>query len=139
MQSRLLKLEIHEMEELSKSSQDLAVKLALEMANQPAPPIPDFPLDSKYSDAEKLADIIDDTLSSLNEADNVYGSDKYSSSSSSTDKNEPKVSDSEAKASCVDWKAKYEVVTGVSWGKLPYDLQQKWMKYNCDHLIAASL
>lgn len=137
LQSRLLKLEASEMEELSKSSQDLAVKLALQMASEPAPPMPDFPLDSKYTDAEKLADAVDDTLASLNKDDYLYGSElsdpKYTSTK---DKDEPAVSDSEAKTACLDWKSKYEVVPGVSWGKLPYDLQQKWMKYTCDQHIA---
>lgn len=136
IQSRLAKLESQEIEELTKTSQSDAVDLALLLASYPAPPIPDFPLDKKYEDAESLADMIDDTLS---RKDDNYD---YKMSSlddvPSTKKIEPVISDTEAKKACNDWKTKYEVVIGVSWGKLPYDLQGKWMSYHCDlHLAAA--
>jgi hypothetical protein len=40
------------MEAITKQSQDEAVKIALLLANQPAPPMPEFELDPKYEDAE---------------------------------------------------------------------------------------
>jgi len=43
------------------------------------------------------------------------------------------ISDAEAQKTCTEWKDKYSVVIGVSWGSLPYDLQQKWMSYSCDY------
>lgn len=136
IQSRLAKLEAQEIEELTKSSQSDAVDLAILLAAYPAPPIPDFPMDKKYTDAESLADMIDDTLSNKD--------DNYDYKMSSLDdvptktKVEPVVSDTEAKKACNDWKTKYEVVIGVSWGKLPYDLQGKWMSYHCDQHLAAA-
>jgi len=148
LQSRLVKIEANEMEKIMQSSQDQAVKIALELAKEPPPPRPDFELDTKYNDAESLADIIDDILGSTEESLSYseseldgYGSSysKDSSSSSSSYKKIPAVSDAEEKVSCLDWKSKYEVITGVSWGKLPYDLQQKWFAYHCDQHVSAAV
>lgn len=36
------------------------------------------------------------------------------------------------KRSCYEWKDAYSVLVGVSWGKLPFELQQKWELYNCN-------
>ena len=36
------------------------------------------------------------------------------------------------KRSCFEWRDQYEVLVGVSWGKLPFELQQKWELYNCN-------
>lgn len=36
------------------------------------------------------------------------------------------------KRSCFEWRDGYAVLVGVSWGKLPFDLQQKWELYNCN-------
>eukprot|EP01041_Mallomonas_annulata_P008381 gene8381-17285_t len=135
MQSRLTKLEISELEKISQQSQDQAVKIALELAGQPAPPMPDFPLDPKYTDAESLADIIDDVLSS-EESGSYEAGLVEGYKPSSYKKEEPTLSDADASTTCLDWKSKYEVITGVSWGKLPYDLQLKWMTYHCDQHIS---
>jgi hypothetical protein len=52
LQSRLVKLEASELDEITKKSQDEAIKVALLLANQPAPPMPEFELDPKYKNAE---------------------------------------------------------------------------------------
>ena len=43
------------------------------------------------------------------------------------------LTDAEATKMCMDWKTKYNVVVGASWGDLPYDLQQKWLSNSCDY------
>ena len=60
VQTKLGKLEIIELEELTRQSQDEAVRIALMLAAQPAPPMPEFAIDPKYTDPEKLADLVDD-------------------------------------------------------------------------------
>ena len=32
----------------------------------------------------------------------------------------------------------YRVSIGVSWGDLPYNLQQKWLEYSCDYHMSDS-
>lgn len=49
------------------------------------------------------------------------------------EKSESVITDAEAYKICTEWKEKYTVVIGVSWGNLPYDLQQKWVEYSCDY------
>ncbi len=46
------------------------------------------------------------------------------------------LSDSDARHICSDWKNEHNVVVGVSWGSLPFQLQQKWMQYSCDYLLS---
>jgi len=36
------------------------------------------------------------------------------------------------KRSCFEWRDTYGVLVGVSWGKLPFELQGKWELYNCN-------
>jgi hypothetical protein len=42
----------------------------------------------------------------------------------------------EQRKECQEWKEKYGVVTGVSWGELPYDLQIRWKDSNCDYYLS---
>lgn len=134
LQYKLMKLEKSELDIITKQSQDEAVKIALILASQPAPPIPDFEIDPKYKDAESIADLIDDVFGRVGSGQDYAGGsefeDKKSGGASSV------ITDPEALKNCNDWKEKYAVVIGVSWGNLPYDLQQKWMEYSCDyHLV----
>jgi hypothetical protein len=36
------------------------------------------------------------------------------------------------KRSCFEWRDTFGVLVGVSWGKLPFELQGKWELYNCN-------
>ena len=156
VQRKLYKLEKQELEELSKISKDEAIRITLDLAKHPVPPMPDFDLDYKYKDHEKLADLIDDVTKEASADDYVdsYGydddlqaaakkkkssSDVKSSSSSSSSLSDSKttLTDAEATKICEEWKKNYSVVTGVSWGNLPYDLQKKWIEYSCDYHIPA--
>ena len=135
MQSKLGKLERQELESISQESQDEAVRISLLLASQPAPPMPHFYMDSKYTDPEKLADAIDDKFEHFESKDD----DKQGSSKSSKydDYKASSISDADALKECEDWKAMYSVVVGVSWGNLPQDLQQKWMQYSCDYHLGS--
>ena len=50
-----------------------------------------------------------------------------------TTSNQVHLSDIESTKLCNEWKGNYSVVPGVSWGDLPFDLQQKWLHYSCDY------
>ena len=129
MQTKLGKLEHQELELISQESQDEAVRISLLLASQPAPPMPHFYMDQKYTDAEALADIIDDKF----EAKDDYEKDSKKKFKYDDFTEEASITDAEAAKACEKWKADYSVVIGVSWGSLPQDLQQKWMQYSCDY------
>jgi len=46
------------------------------------------------------------------------------------------LSDADARHICAEWKKEHNVVVGVSWGSLPFQLQQKWLQYACDYLLS---
>lgn len=96
--------------------------------------MPDFPLDKTYSDNEKLADLIDDVFGKDSEEESL----DFSSSYEKKEKKKESITDAEAEKVCNEWKAKYKVSIGVSWGELPYDLQQKWVEYSCDYHMSDS-
>jgi hypothetical protein len=139
LQTRLIQLETSELDKLSKQSQDEAVRIALLLAAQPAPPMPEFEMDSKYKDAEALADLVDDIFGKVGEGSGA-GLDNMEVDGYEDDKKEEEpaftITDADALKQCTDWKEKYSVVIGVSWGNLPYDLQQKWVEYSCDYHLA---
>ena len=147
MQANLYKLERIEYNELSLRANNEAVEIALLLAAHPAPPMPVFPLDSQYENAESLANAIDDLFSKDNPVDLDYyaagNGDKNGKDPSegffmdggqdAVGETAPAITDTEAVATCTEWKTKYNVIVGASWGDLPYDLQQKWLEYSCDY------
>ena len=144
MQTNLYKIEQIEYNALTVHANNEAVEMALLLAAHPAPPMPLFPLDEKYMDAEALADAIDDIFSKEGALDQEFygigggneGLDKDNDMFNVGGQLEDPVNaitDAEAVAVCTEWKEKYHVVVGASWGELPYDLQQKWLEYSCDY------
>lgn len=137
LQSNLLRIEQKEYQELVQQSKDEAVKIALFLASHPAPPMPEFIMESQYEDAEKLADVIDDVFGKSGQMNDDKSTDFEGGLEMMDDKEvqaqEPQLSDAEAIKVCTEWQTKYNVVAGVSWGDLPYDLQQKWLTYSCDY------
>jgi hypothetical protein len=137
IKSKLVKIETEELQRISKQSQDEAVRLALILAAQPSPPFPDFSIDPKYGNAEELANVIDDVFGNIGKNEGSEQQFSYSLEGGETlnelknDINIP--TDAEASKLCNEWKKNYNVITGVSWGDLPYDLQQKWLQYSCDY------
>lgn len=146
LQSRLVKLEATELDEITRRSQDEAVRLVLLLAAQPAPPMPEFELDPKYQDAEKLADAIDDFFGKSGGKDDYNEEERKQWEEFDDDDKSPKkvekesltITDAEATTQCNEWREKYSVVQGSSWGSLPFDLQQKWLTYSCDYHFSAA-
>lgn len=132
LQSKLLTLETKEIDLINKESADEAVRLALTLSQFPPPPVPLFEMDDNYRNAEKLADAVDDVFSQVGRGEETFKDDF---SSGRMDDNEQKlaITDKEAEDKCQEWKEKYQVAVGVSWGNLPYDLQQQWLTYSCDY------
>jgi hypothetical protein len=135
IQSRVLQVEHEHFQELSRNSQDEAVKVSLLLSNaeRSMSRAPEFDLNPKYRNADILADAINELLKRVDDTGSDNSFDLASShedaapvDSSST------VSESEMARLCKEWKTNYNVITGVSWGELTYDLQQKWTQYSCD-------
>jgi hypothetical protein len=157
LEQRLVIQEASELAKLQEHSQDEAVRVALQLASQPSPTTPEFPLDVKYLDAEILADAIDELLEHAGEegddddkkddfllvkggsgSSSGGGADQWGvgasggSSGGSVGNPDAGLSDEEILKLCSEWKTKYSVVQGVSWGHLPFDLQGRWLKVKCD-------
>lgn len=148
-QSHLYKLETKELDELSERSQDEAVKIALQLASQPAPPMVEYVIDPMYLDAEILADAIDSALGHIDDEEKenrgntgrFFGGTRERGDDNEKDDDlfntsKDRISDAEAIKICGEWKSLYSVIKGVSWGNLPYDLQKKWVNYNCDYHLS---
>lgn len=136
LETNLYKLEKKEFEELSQRSKDEAVKAALYLATHPAPTFPDYPLDPEYEEnMEKVADLVDDVYNQVKDDDKMVDRADREENGSEGDPNngDVSISDAEAFTFCSEWKETYNVVAGVSWGNLPYNLQQKWLEYSCDY------
>ena len=139
VQAKIQKVELQHLEELTHSSQDEAVRVALLLAEKHVNPVPEFDLNPKYFDAEVLADAISEVFKNVEHYDEVI---KDSSSGKKVLREADRVevetiTDTEASRLCSQWQTNYHVVKGVSWGDLPYDLQQKWVHYSCDSHIEA--
>jgi hypothetical protein len=146
MQSNLFKLEQQEYQELQSGS--AAVEIALLLAQNPAPPMPVYPLDEKYLDAEVLADAID-VLFAKDESIDVGGdsgfgapADQEWEQSMRAEHGQGKgiesfaINDADAMKACSEWKTQYHVIVGTSWGDLPFDLQETWFEYSCDAVLS---
>ena len=48
------------------------------------------------------------------------------------------LTDAEATAQCTEWKTMHNVIIGVSWGSLPFDLQKKWLEISCDYHLSTA-
>lgn len=131
LQRSLSHVEQSELNRLEEVSQEESVKISLLLASQPIPKMPEFQLNG--NDIEKIADIVDDVLGQspkdlenfANGNDNVYG----------TGNEEPisVVSDADAHKQCTEWKDRYNVDVGTTWGTLPFELQEKWIAMGCDY------
>lgn len=131
MQSELLKVEDREYKELSSKSTDEAIRISLYLASHPAPPMPVFNLESQYMDAETLADAIDDVFATSGDPEFEFMKEYGSEFKEEFEEFNP-LTDAEATKVCTELKEKYNVIIGVSWGDLPYDLQQTWVMNSCD-------
>jgi len=66
-------------------------------------------------------------------------SSTYTTTAGKQDQTWETLTDAQSTSLCSEMREKYSVVPGVSWGSLPYDLQQRWIHYSCDlHLTSSS-
>jgi hypothetical protein len=140
LETNLYRLGKKEFEELSQRSKDDAVKAALYLSTHPAPTFPEYPLDAEYGEnMEEVADILDDVYNQVKDNDKMMKrSEEFDDKEGDlTGVMDIGVTDADAIKLCSEWKDKYNVVVGVSWGNLPYDLQQNWLKYSCDYHLQA--
>jgi hypothetical protein len=128
-------VEEREYKELSGKSADEAVSTSLYLASHPAPPVPVFALVPQYLDAEKLADAIDEIFarSGYPEFESLSGGSGSGSSEEEFKEEFSPLTDAEAMQVCTEMKEQFHVIVGVSWGDLPFDLQNKWLANSCDY------
>lgn len=130
------------MQQLAEHSKDEAVRIALRIASQGAPPMPQFVFESSLNDPENLANFIDDAFQQEKPVPEEFGEMSYGAAreayASQLEQNMEleKLSDEEAEKMCSEWKLFYDVKVGVSWGNLPFELQSKWRAYGCDYLLS---
>lgn len=164
VQNRLAAVDVKEMKKLVESSKDEAVRIALDLVTHRAPPMPEYKVDDKYRDPNELSGLIDDMFQDqvnkeeensaefgafggeemlLRDAgqeqgkyDDQLGFEGEEAEQLKEEEEGVDISDEERKTICRDWKQTYNVVTGVSWGSLPFELQGDWKRYECDHFIA---
>jgi hypothetical protein len=152
VQSRTLKLESSETEQLFSSVQDEAIRLALLLQTHPSPPYPGFPYEQEvgggYANLEpfELDDKLkaregmywDDISYQKEEGKGKDGSWEAGNVWTENYQSEGALTDAEATKLCGEWKGNYSVVPGVSWGNLPFDLQQQWLHNSCDYHLSDS-
>jgi hypothetical protein len=140
LKQHLKLLEDNEIKELIRGAEEEAIRLALVLDQYPAPPMPYFDFHEYRDDPSKLADTVNDIFSSTD--DRKYESPQDDDEGYKMDDEHvakygdtPPLSDEEKRKTCTEWKDKYEVKVGMSWGKLPDSLQQKWIRNSCDYFL----
>mmetsp|Transcript_59702 Transcript_59702/g.81604 ORF Transcript_59702/g.81604 Transcript_59702/m.81604 type:complete len:241 (-) Transcript_59702:573-1295(-) len=141
--------------DMKSSAKMAAMSISARLSEEAAPPMPSFA--SLYEDPTKLADDINRAMENLDDyaygykgenaqmddfaafsgeqeaklVDDVYG---WQNAEPEADfsAEEPAIPEAEAKIQCSDWKQEYGVTPGISWGSLPYDMQNQWRIYDCD-------
>lgn len=144
VQSRTLDLEQSEFQHLSNAVQDEAIRLALILQKYPTPPFPGFfveqgggyepnlepfEMDDKFRTKDLYWDDVEYGKKNGLDGNSVWA-ETYKGEGGA---GESPLSDVEATKLCGEWKTNYTVVPGVSWGNLPYDLQQQWLHHSCDY------
>jgi hypothetical protein len=155
LEHKYIQLSDAEYKRLVKDSDEESVRLALGIAAQPPPPIPEFEIDDKILNGEPsvMATFIDDIIGNLedfgeggnkdlgdvypNRGDgvgDVLQDDVFKESAEMDQETEAinAMTADEKKIECSKLKEEYHVVIGVSWGNLPYNLQDYWRKLICD-------
>ena len=141
---KLHMLEQHEIEEINKYSEDEAIRLAMELAKYPAPPMPYFDLSPFGDDMESISNKVNDIFDAYGddhgkegEVENmgITNDDTYRPADAEGKIEETIQSDEAKTKQCTEWKIKHNVEIGVSWGSLPSELQRDWMIFSCDYFL----
>lgn len=135
LHTELYKLETSKIKEiLSINGGEDSLKDILLLPKRDGLKVPSYHLESIYSDAEVLADKIDEILKNINSDDELdrridVGNTGLSNSKHyQIEESHEVLSSKEKEEKCNEWLTFYSVVKGVSWGDLPYDLQKKWVR-----------
>jgi hypothetical protein len=131
LENRLKIAEEDEIDSLSKKGEDEAVRVALVQASlADVPIIPHSKLDRKRLDTPGLLDALVEsmTLSSPGKS----GPDELDGQAKFGEYNFDTLSDSEVEKKCADWRDRFNVQIGISWGSLPPTAQQGWLSNDCD-------
>ena len=121
-------------------------ELGLALGLQKSPFHASYDLDPKYHDRKVFEELIDEVFSKYEDIKSIshvtsaqtdvefsaISSESASSNEMSSSKSN--LSISELSELCNKWVIEYAVIKGHSWGFLPYDLQQKYVEYDCDKL-----
>jgi hypothetical protein len=162
LQEKILVLNDKKMSSLVESSKDLAIQTALLLQTQPAPPQTKYLVDDQTKLEESQWDDLfedfgekdgipqfDDPLweesenlsKEFRQAESFEKFDDYQSKAEN-ELSEQNLESFEGKDAteqleeCKEWKERYGVVIGVSWGELPYDLQTRWRDSSCDFYLS---
>lgn len=129
----MTKFEAAEINKISEWAQDEAIRIALLLAAYPVPPMPEFQVESNENSKES-------ELTTTNFMDDHLKDDYLTEYLEEERKEFQKetLTDAEATSLCSEWKGNYSVIPGISWGDLPYDLQQRWLRFSCDYHLSES-
>ena len=149
MQDRYIRLFEEELTILNREAEEESLRIASIIAAQPPPGIPEFSIADPFVDKFDAAlPFIDDFAMQRNTSPDEVGmgfgmwNDKltefdddifeHPKDTVQEEKFKQDISEEERSDVCSNMKTSYDVLVGVSWGKLPYDLQSKWKSYECD-------
>jgi len=137
LQTRIIKLDKAEYNDVAKYSNSEAIRVALILAQQPPPAMPEFEeTETSYKESSEK-EFGDDLYGKDGEYQDNYNDLEGGEYNDKTDKKDiPHLTDAETVKLCTGWRDSYSVLIGVSWGNLPYDLQQKWVEHSCDYHMA---
>jgi hypothetical protein len=159
IQNKYTTLSAKELKFINKVAEEEADRIALTIAQQPPPGIPEFPMD--FGNEEGSPFLTDDdryegggqrSTGSNGEFGlngEGFGNDQFNNpfddffqqkeqgeqeGYQKEKSREAAVlpSEEERNLECHKMKTDYNILIGVSWGDLPYDLQEKWRTYRCD-------
>lgn len=161
LQEKVLYLDERKIQTILEQSKDTAIRTALLLETQPSPPQTQYLVDDKNTNeiGSKWDDLFnefgegaktqyDDPLweeSTANEFKSeeldMFDDDFSKSQSEFREENienfrKGQKNPSELLIECKEWKEKYHVVIGVSWGELPSDLQVQWKESDCDYYLS---
>jgi hypothetical protein len=121
--------------------------VTLRLSEQPLPAMPEYDLGTAFKNAEELADAIDDIFERVSKKSAAEGAEGagdaldygFGAGAEGGTEKKPEISDKEATRKCIEWKEKYSVVIGVSWGTAPMEVQEQWIALSCDyHLVGGA-
>lgn len=126
--------EMVDLRDLKRECHDEAQAIVSKLAEEPAPPMPSFDSVEGFEENPSLVD----EVGGVADDDIFMGRDPYGEEEEEgAGEALPPVL--ERSKTCKDWRITYGVSPGVSWGNLPYEMQQRWRNYDCDIFMQDSV